>query len=125
MSAANTINNLLDFSGLQIHTAFPARIISISGNTATVQPLFNTNGTMTAPIAGVPLPQSVLKPSPQSETVEDDEVEWTEYVPPDPGDIVYCVCAEKPLGSTWRGSAENNPGGLHHRMGDAGIVAVF
>jgi hypothetical protein len=90
-----------------------------------VQPLFNINGAGSVPIDGVPVPQSVRKYAVKTETVEGTTTHWTEAVPPSAGDIVYCVCAEQTLGSSWKGVAVDRIGDLHHQLGDAVIVAIF
>ncbi len=108
MSIAGSIDNLMEASGAQIHTAFTAKILSVSGDTAKIQPLFLYAGAKQAPISGVPIPQSVSKAKPV-----------------EPGDIVYCVCAEQTLGGSWKGQYTERVGRLHHQLSDAVIIAVF
>lgn len=125
MSAAGKMNDMMDRSGAAIHTAFPAKVISCNGKTAKVQPLFNYAGQGSTPIDGVPVPQSVRKYSVKTETVEGVTTHWTETSPPTAGDIVFCLCAEQTLGGSWKGSAVDRVGNLHHQLSDAVIVAIF
>ena len=125
MSAAGTMNALFESHGAAIHTAFPARVLACSGTTAKVQPLFNFNGAPAAPLDGVPVPQSVRKAEVVTETVEGSTTHWTKLLPPEIGDIVYCVVAEQTLGGTWKGKSADRVGNLHHQLGDAVIVAIF
>ena len=46
------MNALFAQHGAAIHTAFPAKVLSCSGNTAKVQPLFNFNGAPATPLDG-------------------------------------------------------------------------
>lgn len=119
------MNALFAQHGAAIHTAFPAKVLSCSGNTAKVQPLFNFNGAPATPLDGVPVPQSVRKAEVVTETVEGTTTHWTKLLPPQAGDIVYCVVAEQTLGSTWKGKSADRVGNLHHQLGDAVIVAIF
>lgn len=119
------MNALFNSHGAAIHTAFPARVLACNGTTAKIQPLFNYNGAPSAPLDGVPVPQSVRKARVVTETVDGFATHWTELLPPETGDIVYCVVAEQTLGGTWKGKSADRVGGLHHQLGDAVIVAVF
>lgn len=119
------MNTLFQQHGAAIHTAFPARVLSCSGNTAKIQPLFNVNGAPAEPLEGIPIPQSVRKAQVVTETVDGTETHWTKLLPPEAGDIVYCVVAEQTLGSAWKGKSMDRVGELHHQMGDAVIVAIF
>ena len=119
------MNGLLERQGASIHTAFPARVLSCSGTTAKIQPLFNFNGQPSSPLDGVPVPQSVRKAQVVIEVVEGTTTHWTKLVPPEAGDIVYCLVAEQTLGGAWKGKNVDRVGQLHHQLGDAVIVAVF
>ena len=119
------MNVLFTQHGAEIHTAFPARVLSCSGDTAKIQPLFNFNGAPAAPLEGIPVPQSVRKAETVTETVDGVTTHWTKLKPPEAGDIVYCVVAEQTLGSAWKGTGTDRVGQLHHEPGDAVIVAVF
>ena len=125
MSAAGVMNRLFTQHGSEIHTAFPARVLSRSGDTARIQPLFQYNGAPQAPLEGGPIPRSVRKFEEVTETVEGTATHWTRAKPPESGDIVYCVVAEQTLGSAWKGGSTDRVGELHHQLGDAVIVAIF
>lgn len=125
MSVAAKMNTMLNQNSAAVHTAFPARVLTCSGTEAKVQPLFNYNGKGASPIDGVPVPQSVRKYKVRTEVADGVTTHWTETVPPQAGDIVYCLCAEQTLGGAWRGEAIDRVGDLHHQLGDAVIVAIF
>lgn len=125
MSIVGNMNRVTDRAGAAIHTAFPAKILSVSGSTAKVQPLFNYNGSAAAPIESVPIPKSVRKALVVTETVDGVSTHWTKLIPPEPGDIVYCLVAEQTLGNAWKGQSIDRVGGLHHQLGDAVIIAIF
>lgn len=133
MALAGSLDNIMEASGAQIHTGFPAKVLSVSGDTAKIQPLFYYAGAKQGALSGVPIPQSVRKAKVVEEKVVDTydngsktyTTHYTKLVPPEPGDIVYCLCAEQTLGSSWQGQYTGRVGRLHHQLSDAVIIAIF
>lgn len=125
MSFSTVINNMLDEKLKNLNVAFLAKILSVSGNKAKIQPLGLTKGYGTkareqAPITNVHIANSArYKFSPKQidgETVAD-------IVSINKGDIVLCVCCDRNIDAALRGENSIPPVGCHNKS-DCVIVAI-
>ena len=100
---------MIDQALLQVHTGFFAKVVSVSGNMATVQPLNMVKAT-----GGQPQKQARLPNCP----VLDSAVKFLSLSPAtvrrvQAGDTVYCVCADRDISETRTGSFAT-PTPAHH-----------
>ncbi len=107
---------------LDLHTAFLARVLSISENMAKIQPLGLTKeigGTAKeyAPVSSVLITQQA-----RFKLSVDDGI-ITAY-PISSGDIVICICCDRDITEAKRGNNSLPPPG-HHSMSDCIIVGVL
>lgn len=92
-----------------LHTAFLAKVLSVDGNTAKIQPLgyvkaYGKSAQKQSPLSSVPITKQVTTIS--------------------IGDIVVCVCCERDISEAKKG---NNaiPALGHHSMSDSIIIGVL
>lgn len=108
------INNAL----MQTHTAFCAKVISVSGGFAKVQPL-----NMIKAKGGKAQKQAVITQVPILQpTYKEKGADYTCNIKA--GDTVYCVCAERDITETRKGSFALPVKG-RHMLSDAVIVGKF
>lgn len=105
---------------LQVHTGFFGKVIGVSGNLATVQPLH-----MVKPMGGPSQKQAVIPNCP----VLDSAVKFTSLSPAavrrvQTGDTVYCVCADRDITET-RTGAFATPVAGHHSLSGAVVVGIM
>lgn len=105
---------------LELHTGFCGKVISVSGNLATVQPL-----NMIKAAGGQPQRQAVIPNCP----VLDSAVKFTSLSPAvvrrvQAGDTVYCVCADRDITET-RTGAFATPVTGHHSLAGAVVVGIM
>lgn len=113
-------NEMIEQALLQIHTGFCGKVISVSGNLATVQPL-----NMIQAIGGQPQKQAVIPNCP----VIDSAVKFTSLSPAavrrvQAGDTVYCVCADRDITET-RTGAFATPVSGHHTLSGAVVIGIL
>lgn len=113
-NASNVIQGMINNALMQTHTAFCAKVLSVSGGLAKVQPLHMTrakggNAQKLPPIPDVP----ILKP-----TYGDGACNIKA------GDTVFCVCAERDITETRKGNYALPVQG-RHMLSDAVIVGKF
>ena len=133
-NASNVFQGMINNALMQTHTAFCAKVLSVSGGLAKVQPLHMTkavggNAQKLPPIPDVP----ILKPNYIAEvTYKDSTCETTETKKATvtykndikAGDIVFCVCAERDITETRKGNFALPVKG-RHMLSDAVIVGKF
>lgn len=112
-------NEMIEQALLQVHTGFFGKVVSISGNLATVQPLNMIKAT-----GGQPQKQAVIPNCP----VIDSAVKFTSLSPAavrrvQAGDTVYCVCADRDITET-RTGAFATPVAGHHSLAGAVVVGI-
>ena len=137
MGNLTVLNNIIEENMMNMHTAFVGKILSVKGNSATVQPLNRVKQYGKKEQA-----QSVLKDVPilnharwkykarkleYVKNVSDhvaikDSIEIVEREEIGPGDIVFCMCADRDITETKNGSMATPSVGRHHNMSDAVIV---
>ena len=113
-------NEMIEQALLQVHTGFCGRVVSVSGNLASVQPL-----NMVKAVGGQPQKQAVIPNCP----VLDSAVKFTSLSPAavrrvQTGDIVYCVCADRDISET-RGGNFATPVSGHHTLAGAVVVGIL
>lgn len=148
MNPAGTIDNLIESKLLNLHTAFVAKIVSMQDETmCSVQPLnrikaLGKNAQDRAVIPDVPILNHVRHYTLMKQSMEiiaphgacnivkvnphpsPDNVGHIKVEPLKPGDIVFCVCADRNIAETRRGSFATPPQG-HHSITDAVVVGLF
>lgn len=113
-------NEMIEQALLLVHTGFCAKVISVSGNLATIQPL-----NMVQAVGGQPQKQAVIPNCP----VLDSAVKFTGLSPAvvrrvQAGDTVYCVCADRDITETRTGTfAAPVPG--HHLLTGAVVIGIL
>lgn len=146
------IENAIEQKLLSLHTCYLAKVLSINGNVAKIQPLGKTKAygeeaKTQSPLSNVPIAQSArYKISAKNITyVTDTSVSTTKadgYVTGvtvsdkknaqnvavlkslEAGDIVVCVCCERNISDAKKGVNSTPPRG-HHSMSDSIIVGVL
>ncbi len=126
-TSGNVLNGLTEQKLLNLHTAFFAKVISVNGNTAKIQPLNMikaVGGTAKKQaVLSVPIMQNVRKFSTQKITVSGTQITIPKIEQIEKGDTVYCLCGERDITETRKGKFALPPIG-HHRMSDAVIIGV-
>ena len=141
MSMSTIINNIVDEKMKNLNVAFLAKILSVSGNKAKIQPLGLTKGYGTearkqAVITNVHIANSAryrlntkeieyitevgfvgLEVTRRSETV-------AVATPITKGDIVLCVCCDRNIDAALKGENSLPPAGCHNKS-DCVIVAII
>ena len=132
MSANSVIQGMINNALMQTHTGFFAKVISVSGWNANIQPL-----NMVKARGGKAQKQPVITKVPilkptyfvnkvwcnHSSEHGSCNVQWT-YEKIKKGDIVYCVCAERDITETRKGKFAL-PAKGRHQLSDAVIVGKF
>lgn len=126
--ASKAINVMVEQKLLNLHTAYFAKVISVSGNSAKIQPLnmikaVGQSGKKQA-VLTVPILKNVRKFSTQSITIKDFNITIPKIGMIEAGDIVYCLCSERDITETKKGKFSIPPTG-HHRISDSVIVGVI
>lgn len=123
---------------LNTHTAFCAKVIQVSENTATIQPLnmikaVGKQAKRQAVLQHVPILQNakkfkIKKINTSREEIQEEshshEVEIWEVVGVEKDDIVYCLCAERDITEARRGNFSIPPT-RHHELSDAIIIGIL
>ena len=108
-SGINAIHGMINNALMQTHTAFCAKVISVSGKSAKVQPL-----NMVQAIGRTAKKQAVIEHVPSLEHVKDVAK----------GDTVYCLCAERDITETKNGKFDLPVKG-RHMLSSAVIIGKF
>lgn len=142
MGRLDFFENLIESKLLSLHTCYLARILSIDGNAAKIQPLGKTKAygkesVSQSVLTNVPIINSAMykidiSGLTQSVTVDGKgssltvnsgigERKFAIARPLKAGDIVVCVCAERNISDAKRGNNATPPAG-HHSMSDSIII---
>lgn len=113
-------NEMIEQALLQVHTGFVGRVVGVSGNLASVQPL-----NMVKAVGGQPQRQAVIPNCP----ILDSAVKFTSLSPVavrrvQAGDTVYCVCADRDISET-RAGAFATPVPGHHTLAGAVVIGIL
>lgn len=114
--------SIINKNMLDLHTAFLGKVLSVSGNSAKVQPLGLTKeiggkAESYAPVSSVPITNHArYKFKIKGEEVKAEPIEN--------GDIVICVCCDRDITEAKQGRSVLPPVG-HHTMSDCVIVGIL
>lgn len=102
-------DNVIETKLLNLHTAYLAKVISVSGKTAKIQPLGKVKE-----YGSAEQNQSVLTSVPYTKQISDIKK----------GDVVVCICCERDITEAKKGKNVLPPVG-HHSMSDSIIIGVL
>lgn len=121
MGMQKYLDEIIESKLAGIHTAYLAKVLSISGRTAKIQPLG-----LYADSEGKTHKQSVLTKVPISKQIRTtDPKDCTCWQPKlEAGDIVVCICCEQNISDAKRGVNALPPAGRFN-MSDSVIIAVL
>lgn len=125
MGSGSLLGEMIEEALLQVHTVFPAKVISVSGDFANVQPLamIKAKGMAAkqqAPLNHVPILKSARKIG--TTTIEGREVATAKM--PAPGDIVLCAACERDITETRKGKMAVPVTG-HHMLSSSVLIGVL
>lgn len=137
MPKSGAFQNMIEQALLNTHTAFVGKVVSVKGDLASVQPL-NMMQSMEGKVSklpkldDVPILKSVRKwdkkekilASTNGEYTHAHTVEYWEPKKPEPGDVVFCVCADRDIADTKKGDFAVPTLG-RHMLSSAVIVGIF
>ena len=142
MGKMDFINNMIEQKLLSLHTCYLAKVLSIEGNTAKIQPLGKTKAygkeaVSQSVLTDVPIINSalyrfdndafttavVLNGMGATLTVNESSSERNFAILRKlrAGDIVVCICAERNISAAKKGENNVPPAG-HHSMSDSIII---
>ena len=143
MGYGATMDGMIEEKLLNLHTAFIGKVVSVqkNGTLCSVQPLdkikaYGQAAKAQAIITNVPVLSHVRHFSLSEQTISVSVTEGTATVSPAKhgghlkvspirkGDIVLCVCTERDLSASSRGSSTVPPVG-HHNIKDAVVVGLL
>ena len=127
MANGTYISDAIEQALLNVHTGFIAKIVSISGDIATIQPLamnkaVGGESSVPAIITACPVIRSCGKY--ESFICQATGNECVKFKKVQAGDIVFCVCADRDISETRHGGmATPRPG--HHEISFAVVIGVL
>ena len=129
MGNASIFNQMIEQALLNTHTGFFAKVISVSNNSAKIQPLnmikaVGGNPQVQAVLQSVPILQNVRKFKKTTVTISGQSVEMYKPTTIEKNDIVYCLCADRDITEAKRGNLAL-PALGHHSISDAVIIGVI
>ena len=136
MSFTTIINDIFDEKLKSLHVAFIAKILSISGNTAKIQPLgltkqYGGTAQKQSVLTGVRIAESARQKITTKEITyvynANGDKKTETIVVPSPlsvGDIVICVCCDRNIDAALKGENSLPPVG-YHMQSDCVIVAII
>lgn len=130
MSFSTMVKNIVEEESKKIHCAFLAKILSVSGEKAKIQPLglirdYGGTAKKQAPITNVHISSSARYKI-TSKTITCDGVRQTVAVPTSiaKGDVVLCVCCDRNIDAALKGQNSLPPVGYHNQS-DCIIVSII
>lgn len=125
---SKVIESLIEQKLLGLHTAYFAKVISVYGSTAKIQPLnmvkaAGQNAKKQA-VLTVPIMPTAHKHGQRTIYTEDTSFTVPTVESVSAGDIVLCLCGERDITETKKGKFVLPPLG-HHRMSDSVIIGVI
>ena len=141
MNLASVVKDILNDELKNVHVAFLAEILIVSGNKAKIQPLgltreYGGKAQKQAPIDNVHIAQSarckfvtdniefVKSVAFGNSTVKTESATILKTVPIQKGDIVLCVCCDRNIEAALKGENSLPPVGCHNQS-DCVIVAII
>jgi hypothetical protein len=127
MGNLRVFENIVENKLMNLHTAYLAKIVSVKGATAKIQPLGNVKAygqkaKKQAPLSAVPIIQSARNKVTQKTISTGDNV--AVLTPIKAGDIVIVVCCERNITDARKG-INSTPVVGHHSMSDSVIVGIL
>lgn len=136
MGLENVINNIVDSKILDLHCAYIARVLSVNGTKAKVQPLdkikqYGKEAKNRGVVLDVPIIQSaqykikkerltfLTSLAPTSETRD-----FAILSPIEAGDLVVCICADRDISASVKGESAV-PAAGSHSLSDSIIVGIL
>lgn len=135
----NYVKEMMTADLLNLHTCYLGRVLTVGGNTATVQPLhkikqLGSDAQAQAPIPDVPIASHCRGRVTEKELRYVSEVvnhaarvETLRYLTFEPlkaGDVVICVCGERDITESKTGVL-STPSYRHHALSDSMIIGVL
>nr|DAW44151.1 MAG TPA: baseplate protein [Caudoviricetes sp.] len=127
MANSTYINDAIEQALLNVHTGFIAKVVNVSGDIATIQPLamnkaVGGESSVPAIITACPVISSCGKY--ESFICQATGNECVKFKKVQTGDIVFCVCADRDISETRHGGmATPRPG--HHEISFAVVIGVL
>ena len=136
MSLGTVVNNIVDEKMKNLHCAFLAKVLSVSGGRAKIQPLgltkqYGGEAQKQSVITGVYIAQSArykftTKTVTYAYNADGDTRQQTVAVPSpiSVGDVVLCVCCDRNIDGALKGENVLPPIGFHKKS-DCVIVSII
>ena len=130
MGAMKYFDEMIESKLLDMHTAYLATVLSVSGNKATVQPLgmykeYGENAKKQAIVSNITVVKSAQnKISKQEIKIDGKAYNLAVLTPLSAGDTVICVCCDRDISQAQRG-INSVPTIGHHNISDSIIVGVL
>lgn len=141
MGHLSILNDLMEEKLLSLNTAFIAKVLSVSGNTAKIQPLnmvkqYGKKAEKQSVLSSVPILNNaryklsaasieyVSSVNFDTKSVSKKTLNTCKRESISKGDIVFCVCADRDITEARRGK-EAVPSLGHHSQSDAVIVGIL
>ena len=136
MGRQGFFDNIIEEKLMSLHTAYIAKVLSVKGNAATVQPMamikqYGKPAEKAKVISDVPiLSNAQYKFSTKeiqyipSATANSRTQKLIEPVPISAGDLVLCVCCERDITEARRGNIATPQIG-HHSLSDSIIIGIL
>lgn len=127
MGNLGVFDDMIERKLLNLHTAYIAKVVSVSGSTAKIQPLGNVKAygqkaKKQSPLSNVPIIQSARNKVTQKTISTGDKV--AVLTPIKAGDVVVVVCCERNITDARKG-INSTPVVGHHSMSDSVIVGIL
>lgn len=137
---SNYIEDIIEAKLLNLHTTYLAKVVSVSGGKATVQPLsmikqFGRAAQKLAPIPDVPIAghckgRVVEKDLRYVSGVSGGSTSFSNakiltFEPLRAGDVVVCCCGERDISEAKAGKISTPVSGRHHDLSDSIILGVL
>ncbi len=141
MSLSSVIKNMVEEESKKLHCAFLAKILSVQGNKAKIQPLglirdYGGKATQQTPITNVHIASNALYKITEHSISYISRVDFAnekivgvtdkvaKLTPIAKGDIVLCVCCDRNIDAALKGENSLPPVGYHNQS-DCVIVAII
>lgn len=123
MGYSKFLEAMIENKLMNLHTAYLAKVISVKGSTAKIQPLGNVkaygeSAKQQAPLSSVPIIQSARNKI----TVKGETVKAT---PISAGDVVICLCCERDISNAKKGVNSTPAVNSRHSMSNSVIVGIL
>lgn len=130
MGNAKFFDDIVDKKLYDMHTAYLAKVISVSGTNAKVQPLdmikqYGESAQTQAVVSNVPITKSAQnKIAKQTISIDGKSYDLAVLSPISAGDIVICVCCDRNISYSRKGVISVPTAG-HHSISDSVIVGIL